>query len=48
LGDEDYFNRAAIVHGKMRREYGPKDSAKVFMVLMFLVLGLEKDEVGDI
>jgi hypothetical protein len=39
LADEDYFNRHAILHGKMRREYGPKDSAKVFMVLMFLVLG---------
>jgi hypothetical protein len=40
--DDDYFNRAAILHGLMRREYGPKDSAKVFMLLMFLVFGLEE------
>jgi hypothetical protein len=41
LADEDYFNRAAILHGQMRRRYGPKDSAKVFMLLMFLVFGLD-------
>jgi hypothetical protein len=42
LDDEDCFNRAAIVHGQMRRAYGPKDSAKVFMVLMFLVFAREE------
>lgn len=44
LGDEDYFNRAAILHGQIRRGYGPKDLAKVFMLLMFLVFGLECNE----
>ncbi len=46
LDDEDYFNRHAILHGKMRREYGPKDSAKVFMALMFLVLGAAGEKNG--
>lgn len=40
--DEDYFNRSAIVHGMMRRGYGPKDSAKTFMALMFVVFALEE------
>lgn len=43
LEDENYFNRAAILHGQMRRKYGPKDSAKVFMILMFLVFGLDDE-----
>ena len=43
LEDENYFNRSAIVHGQMRRSYGPKDSSKVFMVLMFLVFARERD-----
>ncbi len=46
LDDEDYFNRHAILHGKMRREYGPKDSAKVFMILMFLVFGIAVEKNG--
>lgn len=48
LDDKDYFNRHAILHGKMRREYGPQDSAKVFMVLMFLVFGMMVDEKSGI
>jgi hypothetical protein len=41
IEDEDYFNRSAILHGMMRRPYGPKDTAKVFMVLMFLVFAVD-------
>lgn len=40
--DEDYFNRSAILHGMMRRSYGPKDSAKTFMTLMFLVFAQDE------
>jgi hypothetical protein len=36
FGAEDYFNRHAILHGKMQRAYGPKDSAKTFMAIMFI------------
>ena len=43
LDDEDYFNRSAIVHGMMRRSYGPKDSAKAFMALMFLVFATNEE-----
>jgi hypothetical protein len=43
--DEDYFNRHAILHGLMRRSYGPKDSAKAFILLMFIVFALDED--GD-
>lgn len=39
--DEDYFNRSAILHGLMRRSYGPKDSAKTFMALMFVVFAFD-------
>jgi hypothetical protein len=39
LDDDNYFNRAAILHGKMRRSYGPKDSAKIKLLLMFLICG---------
>ena len=42
LADEDYFNRAAIVHGQMQRSYGPKDSAKALMALLFVVLGYDE------
>jgi hypothetical protein len=28
LGDENYFNRNAFLHGQMRRSYSPEDSAK--------------------
>lgn len=45
LEDCDYFNRHAILHGMMRRSYGPKDTEKVFMVLMFLIFAYE-DETG--
>ena len=46
--DEDYFNRSAILHGMMRRAYEPKDTAKIFMVLMFLVFAIdESDDVAD-
>lgn len=41
LEDEDYFNRSAVLHGQMKREYGPKDTAKVFMVIMFLVMAYD-------
>jgi hypothetical protein len=41
LMDEDYLNRHAVLHGRMQRPYGPKDSAKLFMALMFLVFGLD-------
>ncbi len=40
LEDQDYFNRAAILHGLMRRNFGLKDSAKVYMLLMFLVFSV--------
>lgn len=41
LNDQDYFNRSAVVHGCMRRSYGPLDSAKVQMLFMFLIFGAE-------
>lgn len=44
LSDEDYFNRHAILHGQMKRSYGPKDSAKMFMAIMFLVLAFDSFE----
>lgn len=44
LEDEDYFNRSAIVHGMMKRSYGVKDSSKVFMALMFLMLAREEEK----
>jgi len=44
--DEDYFNRNAILHGLMRRSYGPKDSAKTFMGLMFVTFAFD-DEGED-
>jgi hypothetical protein len=37
LEDPEYFNRSAILHGLMRRAFGPKDCAKTLMVLLFLV-----------
>jgi hypothetical protein len=47
LEDENYFNRAAILHGRMRRSYGPKDSAKTFMVILFLVFALDDEPETD-
>lgn len=41
LEDEDYFNRSAILHGMMKRPFGQKDTAKVFMIVMFLVAARE-------
>jgi hypothetical protein len=41
LENPDYFNRSAIVHGMMRRGYGPKDSAKAFMAIMFIVFAMD-------
>ncbi|MCA9109534.1 MAG: hypothetical protein KDA52_06285 [Planctomycetaceae bacterium] len=43
LEDDDYFNRSAILHGLMRRGYGPKDTAKTFMALMFLVFAFDEE-----
>jgi len=45
--DENYFNRHAIVHGLMRRNYGPKDSAKTFMALMFVTFAFENANHED-
>lgn len=47
LGDENYFNRAAILHGKMRRSFGPKDSAKIRLLLMFLICGGSRHSGAD-
>ncbi len=47
VNSEDYFNRHAILHGQMCRAYGPKDTEKVFMVLMFLVFGLDDEEASS-
>jgi hypothetical protein len=41
FGDEDYFNRHAILHGVMQRDYGQKDSAKAFMAILFICTSLE-------
>lgn len=37
LHDEDYWCRHAILHGKMRRPMGIKDSAKCCMAMAFLI-----------
>lgn len=47
LEDEDYFNRHAILHGMMRRAYGSKDTAKVFMVLLFLIFAYKEGSGED-
>ena len=47
LEDQDYFNRSAIVHGLMRRGFGPKDSAKAFMALMFLVFAIDDESMTE-
>jgi len=44
LGDENYFNRNAFLHGQMRRRYGPKDSAKTFLLIMFVVFAFDSLE----
>ncbi|HVJ88028.1 MAG TPA: hypothetical protein VM452_20355 [Caulifigura sp.] len=43
LGDEDYWNRHAIVHGLMQRAMGLKDSAKCLMAFKFLLCARKED-----
>jgi hypothetical protein len=47
LGDEDYWNRHAIMHGMMLREMGPKDSAKTLMAIAFLIFAMRQEESVD-
>jgi hypothetical protein len=44
LQDEDYWCRHAILHGKMRRPMGIKDSAKCCMALAFLIRNHDERE----
>jgi hypothetical protein len=37
LTDENYWNRHAILHGRMQRSMGRKDSAKCLMAILFLI-----------
>jgi len=47
--DPNYWCRHAILHGQMRRPMGPKDSAKCYMALAFLIFAREQrpDESGS-
>lgn len=44
LSDENYLNRHAVVHGKMRRKMNIKDSSKCLMTMVFLIYGVDKFE----
>jgi hypothetical protein len=46
LGDEDYWNRHAILHGMMQRSMGRKDSAKCLMTIGFLFYALAEEASG--
>ena len=47
LGDENYWNRHAIVHGMMQRPMGIKDSAKCLMAIKFLIFAREEPKTGS-
>jgi hypothetical protein len=47
LGDENYISRNAFLHGQMRRSYGPKDSSKTFLLIMFVVFAFDSLEEGS-
>jgi hypothetical protein len=47
LGNENYWNRHAIVHGLMQRAMGVKDSAKCLMAINFLFFARQEKETGD-